>query len=81
MPEPLRILAGDCTVTYEDVDETRRERGNMLTIGKPDNCGELLVGQPSRYRMELPRLLPTSRNPVMQAEPLCPLPGSYTGRP
>ena len=38
MPEPLRILAGDCTVTYEDVDETRRERGNTVTICKPDNC-------------------------------------------
>jgi RecB family endonuclease NucS len=38
MPEPIRILAGDCTVTYEDADETRRERGNMLTITKPDNC-------------------------------------------
>ena len=22
MPEPLRILAGDCTVTYEGGDET-----------------------------------------------------------
>jgi len=38
MPEPLRILSGDCTVTYKDADETRRERGNMLTITKPDNC-------------------------------------------
>ena len=38
MPEPLGILAGDCTVTDEDADETRRERGNMLTITKPDNC-------------------------------------------
>ena len=36
MPEPLRILAGDCTVTYEDSDETRRERGNVVTITKPD---------------------------------------------
>ena len=27
MPEPLGMLAGDCTVTYEDSDETRRERG------------------------------------------------------
>jgi len=43
MPEPLRILAGDCTVTYEDADETRQERGKMLTIAKPDNCRELLV--------------------------------------
>jgi hypothetical protein len=43
MPEPLRILAGDCTVTYEDGDETRRERGNTISIIKPDNCGELLV--------------------------------------
>ena len=38
MPEPLRILAGDCTVTYEDADETRQERGNVVTITKPDNC-------------------------------------------
>ena len=36
MPEPLRILAGDCTVTYEDADETRRERGKVVTICKPD---------------------------------------------
>ena len=38
MPEPSPILAGDCTVTYEDDDETRRERGNTVTICKPDNC-------------------------------------------
>ena len=43
MPEPLGILSGDCTVTYEDADEIRRERGNVVTITKPDNCGELLV--------------------------------------
>ena len=81
MPESLRILAGDCTVTDEDSDETRQKRRKMLTIAKPDNCGKLLVGQPSRYRTEPPSLLPTSRDPVMQAEPLCPLPGNYTGRP
>jgi RecB family endonuclease NucS len=44
MPEPLRILAGDCTVIYEDVDETRRERGNVLVITKPDNTEKLLAG-------------------------------------
>jgi uncharacterized cupin superfamily protein len=38
MPEPLHILAGDCTVTYEDSNETRQERGNTVTICKPDNC-------------------------------------------
>jgi hypothetical protein len=38
MPEPLRILAGDCTVTYEDADETRRERENVLAVTKPENC-------------------------------------------
>ena len=38
MPEPLPILVGDCTVTYEDADETRRERGNLVTITKPDDC-------------------------------------------
>jgi hypothetical protein len=43
MPEPLRILAGDCIVIDEDADETRRERGNTVTICKPDNCGELLA--------------------------------------
>jgi uncharacterized cupin superfamily protein len=37
MPEPLRVLAGDCTVTDEDSDETRQERGNVLVITKPDN--------------------------------------------
>jgi uncharacterized cupin superfamily protein len=36
--EPLRILAGDCTVTYEDSDEIRKERGNVLVITKTDNC-------------------------------------------
>ena len=43
MPEPLPILAGDCTVTDEDGDETRQERGNTISIIKPDNCRELLV--------------------------------------
>lgn len=38
MPEPLRILAGDCTATDEDTDEARRERGNVLAITKLDNC-------------------------------------------
>jgi len=38
MSEPLRILAGDCTVTDEDSDETRRECGNVVTLCKPDNC-------------------------------------------
>lgn len=38
MPEPLRILACDCTVTYEDADKTRQERGNILTIYNSDNC-------------------------------------------
>jgi DNA topoisomerase-1 len=48
MPEPLRILAGDCTVTYEDAEETRRERGNTVTICKPDNT--VLVHDASGYR-------------------------------
>ena len=38
MPEPLHILAGDCTVTYEDSGGTRQERGNTVSIIKPDNC-------------------------------------------
>ena len=38
MPEPLPILAGDCTVTDEDSDETRGEPGNVLPITKPDDC-------------------------------------------
>lgn len=41
MPEPLRILAADCTLTNEDSDETRRERGNVVTITRPDK--KLLV--------------------------------------
>jgi hypothetical protein len=45
MPEPLRILAGDCTVTCEDEDETRQERGDTVSIVKPHNCGELPVGR------------------------------------
>jgi hypothetical protein len=45
MPEQVRILAGDCTVTDEDADGTRRERGNVLVVTKTDNCGELLVGR------------------------------------
>jgi hypothetical protein len=43
MPEQVRILAGDCTVTDEDADGTRRERGNVLVITYLDNCRELLV--------------------------------------
>ena len=43
MPELLCILAGDCTVTYEDADETRKECGNTVTICKPDKSQELLV--------------------------------------
>ena len=35
MPEPLRILAGDCTVAYEDSDETRKERGNVVSVINP----------------------------------------------
>jgi hypothetical protein len=50
MPEPLRILAGDCTVTDEDAEETRRERGNVVTICTSDNCRELLVGRPEQAR-------------------------------
>jgi len=37
MPDPLRILAGDCTVTDENSDETRQERGNVITFTKLDN--------------------------------------------
>jgi len=48
MPEPLRILAGDCTVTYEDSDETRKERGKTVTICKPDNT--VLVHDAGGYR-------------------------------
>ena len=32
IPEPLCILADDCTVTYEDGNETRHERYSMLII-------------------------------------------------
>ena len=45
MPEPLRFLAGDCTVTYIDAAENRRERGTTVTICKADNCCELLLGR------------------------------------
>jgi len=38
MPEALLNLAGDCIDTYEDADETRQERSNMLTIFNPDDC-------------------------------------------
>jgi DNA topoisomerase-1 len=48
MPEPLRILAGDCTVTYEDSGETRQERGNTISIIKPDNT--VLVHDAGGYR-------------------------------
>ena len=43
----LRLLAGDCTVVFEDSDEIRSERGNTVSIVKPNNCGELLIDQPS----------------------------------
>jgi len=36
MPEPVRVPAGDCSVTYEDGDETRRERWDTVTTRKPD---------------------------------------------
>ncbi|PSP74955.1 DUF91 domain-containing protein [Halobacteriales archaeon QS_1_68_20] len=35
--EPIRVLAGDCTVTYTDGDGRREERGHVATVVKPDN--------------------------------------------
>jgi len=52
MPEPLRILAGDCTVTYIDAAENRRERGTTVTICKADNCCELLVARSPHHRFQ-----------------------------
>lgn len=43
MPDPSRTLAGDCTVTDGDSDETRRERGSVVALCTPDNCREPLV--------------------------------------
>lgn len=48
MPETLRVLAGDCSVTFEDEQERRRERGHLLTVIKPDNT--VLVHDAGGYR-------------------------------
>lgn len=48
MPETLRVLAGDCTVTYEDDEDRRRERGHVVTLVKPDNT--VLVHDAGGYR-------------------------------
>jgi len=48
MPGPLRLLAGDCTVTFDDADDTRRERGNVLVVAKPDDT--VLVHDARGYR-------------------------------
>lgn len=36
MQDAIRVLAGECTVTFEG-NETRAERGEVVTVVKPDN--------------------------------------------
>jgi DNA topoisomerase-1 len=36
MQDAIRVLAGECTVTFEGT-ETREERGEVVTVVKPDN--------------------------------------------
>lgn len=42
MQDAIRVLAGECTITF-DGNETREERGEVVTIVKPDNIRKLLV--------------------------------------
>ena len=35
MPETIRVLAGDCTTTFEG-DRTRTQRGRVVVVIKPD---------------------------------------------
>lgn len=46
--DPLRVLAGDCTVTFETPEETRTERGHVTALVKPDNT--VLVHDADGYR-------------------------------
>jgi DNA topoisomerase-1 len=48
VPEPLRIIAGDCTVTYTNTDETRTQRGKVVTLCKPDDT--VLVHDAAGYQ-------------------------------
>lgn len=43
----IRVLAGDCTVRFED-DEVREERGSVVVLTKPD--GTVLVHDTAGYR-------------------------------
>ncbi len=46
--EPIRVLAGDCTVTYADGDERREQRGHVTAVIKPDNT--VMVHDADGYR-------------------------------
>ncbi|MFB6120939.1 MAG: DUF91 domain-containing protein [Halobacteriaceae archaeon] len=48
MQDTLRVLAGDCTVTYEDDEGTRTQRGRVVVAIKPD--GTVLVHDADGYR-------------------------------
>ncbi|MFC7200929.1 endonuclease NucS domain-containing protein [Halospeciosus flavus] len=48
MQDATRVLAGDCTITYEDGDETREQRGEVVTLVKPD--GTVLVHDADGYQ-------------------------------
>jgi DNA topoisomerase-1 len=48
MQDALRVLAGDCTVTYEDDADARTVRGRVVTLVKPD--GTVLVHDAGGYR-------------------------------
>jgi len=47
MQDSMRVVAGDCTVTYEN-GETEEKRGEVVVLVKPDNT--VLVHDDSGYR-------------------------------
>lgn len=46
--DAFRVLAGDCTVRFENGDDVREERGNLIVFCKPDHT--VLVHDRDGYR-------------------------------
>jgi DNA topoisomerase-1 len=46
--EPVRVYAGECTVTYHGSDEQRTQRGRVVVVHKPD--GTVLVHDAEGYQ-------------------------------
>jgi DNA topoisomerase-1 len=61
-----RVIAGDCTVTYTNSEETRTQRGNVLTLCKPDDT--VLVHDAAGYQpaawLTRPAELSVNEDPV-----------------